>query len=422
MANKLKFSELLEVGLLNDGDYLNIVTTSGVNRRIKFSTLKTAVNDSVGNYVDIKAKNNTVYRVTVNNDGELVCQNAEAFTANNPDKGESGRFAGLMINMVYGGGNNTNNTACSHHFIELYNQSTSSIDLNLKGLYLSVKTATGDWQSLPLEGIIPYQHSFLIRCNQVSSMAMLGTRCKIDYYDQEWNIVLPDVGFSTYLSIGTPTSTNPFNADGNLNKEVGYIDLMGIGGSSEDQKVVAYENKYPQLMTKDIGARRLDFADTDNNQKDCRGVDWTSCDITIYRPRCVKDGKWDLYFNKAKLKATMPNLINMCYGRNGENTRTFTWQSALTDEGYIKWRKYGELKWNKKATEKSIITHYDTDATLHRVVLNDLEVGEYEYCCGEEGAYSDVAVFEVKKFQQTANESNFIDDRIKVLWTTDCVM
>ena len=27
----------------------------------------------------------------------------------------------------------------------------------------------------------------------------------------------------------------------------------------------------------------------------------------------------------------------------------------------------------------------------------NLEVGEYEYCCGEEGAYSDVAVFEVKK-------------------------
>ena len=422
MANKLKFSELLEVGLLNDGDYLNIVTTSGVNRRIKFSTLKTAVNDSVGNYVDIKAKNNTVYRVTVNNDGELVCQNAEAFTANDPDKGESGRFAGLMINMVYGGGNNTNNTACSHHFIELYNQSTSSIDLNLKGLYLSVKTATGDWQSLALEGIIPYQHSFLIRCNQVSSMAMLGTRCKIDYYDQEWNIVLPDVGFSTYLSIGTPTTANPFNADGNLNKEEGYIDLMGIGGSSEDQQVVAYENKYPQLMTKDIGARRLDFADTDNNQKDCRGVDWTSCDITIYRPRCVKDGKWDLYFNKAKLKTTMPNLINMCYGRDGETTRTFTWQSALTDEGYIKWRKYGELKWNKKATEKSIITHYDTDATLHRVVINDLEVGNYEYQCGAEGEWSDIAVFEVKKYQQVVDENNFIDDRIKVLWTTDCIM
>ena len=195
----IKISELLEVGLLNDGDYLNIVTTAGVNRKIKFSTLKSAVNDSVSNYIDIKAKNGTIYRVTVNNEGDLICQNAEAFTANNPDKGESGRFAGLMINMIYGGGNNQNNTACSHGFIELYNQSTSSIDLNLKGLYLSIKTATGDWQSLALEGMIPYQHSFLIRCTQVSSLALLGTRCKIDYYDQEWNIVLPDVGFSAYL-------------------------------------------------------------------------------------------------------------------------------------------------------------------------------------------------------------------------------
>lgn len=418
MAN-IKLSELLEVGLLNDGDYFNIVTTAGVNRKIKFSTLKSVVNDSASNYVDIKAKNGKIYRITVNNDGELVCQDAEAFIGNTPSPSESGRYTGLMINMIYGGGNNTNNTACSHHFIELYNQSASSIDLNLKGLYISVKTATGDWKSLALEGIIPYQHSFLIRCTQVSSMVMLGTRCKIDYYDQEWNIVLPDTGFSAYLSIGTPTVSNPYNADGNLNKAVGYIDLMGVGGDSEEKKVVAFENKYPQIMNKDIGARRLDFADTDNNQKDCRAVDWRTCDVATYRPRCVKDGKWDLYFNKAKLKTTMPNLINMCYGRNGENTRTFTWQSALTDEGYIKWRKYGELKWNKKATEKSIITHYDTDATLHRVVLNNLEVGEYEYCCGEEGAYSDIAVFEVKKFQQTANESKFIDDRIKVLWTTD---
>ena len=35
------------------------------------------------------------------------------------------------------------------------------------------------------------------------------------------------------------------------------------------------------------------------------------------------------------------------------------------------------------------------------------------------GAYSDVSTFEVKKYQQTADESNFIDDRIKILWTTD---
>ena len=415
----IKKSELQEVGLINDGDYFDIVTTAGVNRKIKFSTIKDAVNDSISNYVDVKAKNGKVYRLTVNNEGELVIQDAEAYIGIPPEKSESGRFAGLMINMIYGGGNNSNNTPCSHHFIELYNQSASSIDLNLKGLYLSVKTASGNWQSLALEGIIPYQHSFLIRCNQVSSPTLLGTRMKIDYYDQEWQITLPSVGFSAYLSVGEPTTNNPFNSDGNLTLESGYIDLMGIGGINESEKVVAYEDRYPQIMTKDIGARRLDFADTGNNMADCRAIDWTSCDTKIYRPRCVKDGKWDLYFNKAKLKENMPNLINMCYGRNGETSRTFTWQSVVSDEGYIKWRKSGESKWNKKATDKSIITHYDTDATLHRVLLSDLEPGEYEYQCGEEGAYSDVATFEVRTYAQTANTSKYQHNNIKILWTTD---
>ena len=98
----IKKSEFLEIGLINDGDYLDIVTTAGVNRKIKFSAIKDAVNNSAANYVDVKSKDNTIYRITVNNDGELVCQNAEAFTANAPEKGESGRYAGLMINMIYG--------------------------------------------------------------------------------------------------------------------------------------------------------------------------------------------------------------------------------------------------------------------------------------------------------------------------------
>ena len=415
----IKKSEFLEIGLINDGDYLDIVTTAGVNRKIKFSAIKDAVNNSAANYVDVKSKDNTIYRITVNNDGELVCQNAEAFTANAPAKGESGRYAGLMINMIYGGGNNKNNTACSHHFIELYNQSTSSTDLNLKGLYISVKSNTGEWQSLALEGMIPYQHSFLIRCNQVSNPVLLGTRCKIDYYDQEWNIDLPSVGFSAYLSIGTPTTENPFNSDGNLNKEVGYINLMGAGGEQEGQNVKAFEKAYPMIMTKDIGCRRLDFYSTGNNQADCRAINWKTCDITIYRPRCVKDGKWDLYFNKAKLKESIPNLVNMCYGKDGETSRTFTWQSVLTDEGYIKWRKRGTIQWNKKPSVKEIVTHYDTDVTLHRVLLTGLEPGIYEYQCGEEGAWGDIETFEVRRYAQTADLNNYVHDKIKILWTTD---
>lgn len=415
----IKKSAFQEIGILNDNDYFDIVTNTNVNRRIKFSAMKEAINNSVNSYVDVKAKNGKIFRLTVNNEGEIICQNAEAYTSAAPEKTESGRFAGLMINMIYGGGNNKNNTACSHHFIELYNQSTSSMDLNLKGLYLSVKSNTGDWQSLALEGIIPYQHSFLVRCNQVSNPVLLGTRCKIDTYDQEWNIDLTDVGFSAYLSIGTPTTVNPANADGNMNKEVGYIDLMGAGGTQETQGVKAFETAYPMLMTKDIGCRRLDFADTDNNQKNCRAINWKTCDVSVYKPRSVSDGKWDLYFNKAKLKSTMPNLINMCYGQDGSKTRTFTFQTVLTDEGYIKWRKYGELKWNKKPTTKEIITHYDCDATLHRVFITDLQPGIYEYQCGSEGAWSDISTFEVRNYAQTADKSNFVHNDIKMLWTTD---
>ena len=50
----------------------------------------------------------------------------------------------------------------------------------------------------------------------------------------------------------------------------------------------------------------LDLYDTDDNQKDCRAVNWKTCDVTLYKPRCIKDGKWDIYFNKAKLKETIP--------------------------------------------------------------------------------------------------------------------
>ena len=97
----IKVSELSELGVINDGDYLTILTTEGYTRKIKFSTLKTMVNKSTQSYVDIQAKDGTVFRMTVNRNGELVVQNAEAFVGTTPTKAESGRFKGLMINMIY---------------------------------------------------------------------------------------------------------------------------------------------------------------------------------------------------------------------------------------------------------------------------------------------------------------------------------
>ena len=51
----IKKSELLEIGLLNDGDYFDIVTKDNLNRKIKFSTIKSAISKSVNSYVDVKS-------------------------------------------------------------------------------------------------------------------------------------------------------------------------------------------------------------------------------------------------------------------------------------------------------------------------------------------------------------------------------
>lgn len=169
----IRKSEFQKIGLINHGDYLDIVIIAGVNRKIKFSTIKEAVNNSVANYIDVKSKDGIIYRLTINNKDEVICQDAEAYSIN-----------------------------------------------------------------------------------------------------------------------------NPFNSDGNLNKELGYINLMGTGEIEETQGVKYFEKAYPMLMTKNIGCRRLNFYDTDNNEVDCRAINWKTCDVTFYKPRCVKDCKWDLYFNK----------------------------------------------------------------------------------------------------------------------------
>lgn len=67
---------------------------------------------------------------------------------------------------------------------------------------------------------------------------------------------------------------------------------MGTGEIEETQGVKYFEKAYPMLMTKDIGCRRLDFYDTDNNEVDCRAINWKTCDVTLYKRRCVKDGKF----------------------------------------------------------------------------------------------------------------------------------
>jgi hypothetical protein len=104
-------------------------------------------------------------------------------------------------------------------------------------------------------------------------------------------------------------------------------------------------------------------------------------------------------------------MINVMYGENGDDTRTFTFQTPLTDSGFVKIRKDGELKWESYETSVEIFSNVDGDVTVHRCIIENLEEGVYEYQVGTEGCVSDNYSFEIKEF----NESQ----PMRILWTTD---
>lgn len=112
-------------------------------------------------------------------------------------------WSASKINQMYGGGTGVETTPVSHSFIELYNFRND--DLNLKGVYLWYRAKAGTWESLPLKGIVPAKHSFLIRCGKHQDFYADGVRCNITDYDMSWDKKLVNKGFSVYLCIGADT-------------------------------------------------------------------------------------------------------------------------------------------------------------------------------------------------------------------------
>ena len=431
MANK-KISELTQSNVIS-GEELIPFVLDGQNKVVKAKYLKGA--DNLGeDFVDLVGDDGKEYRVKIIN-GQPVAMRMDAFTA--ADAQDTGVnptiYTGLIINQMYGGGDAIEGTPISHGFIELYNFTNKEI--NLKGIYLWYRAKAGSWQSLPLQGIIPARHSFLIRCAQHSAPFSSGVRYSIIDYDMSWNIKLTDKGFSCYLSIGNDTpDDNPVrqfkDAQGNVTSTNGkYIDLLGAGGVNPDDTVWAYETRYLHCMDKNTGVRRVDFANSDAaqvtamglgtnaatkgfNDCDCEAIDYRTCNMDYYRPRCMKDGRWTEYdVDKPKQKDNVPSMINVMYGENGDSSRTFTFQTPITESGFVKIRKDGETKWENHETSVEVFSNVDGDVSVHRCIIENLEEGLYEYQVGTEGCVSDNYSFEVKKFDA--------DNPMRILWTTD---
>lgn len=430
-----KITELSQKASVNSTDKIMVI--DGTEAKLVEVSLLKGADNLTGEYVELNGLDGNLYRVYVDSEGKAKAIKSEAFTANPPsvDNNLEGKYQALIINQMWGGGENLTGTAVSHSFIELYNLNKE--ELNLKGLYLWYKSGTSAWESLELQGIIPPYSSFLIRGAEHNSIYKDDCRLKIEDYDQLFLDTngnpkkFSSNGMSVYISIGNETpAVNPLRAIvdnlGVSQKQPAYVDLMGCGGTdTSTHTVAAYETNYRFGMSKNCACRRIDFYNggtaldisgysngTGDNASDCEIIDYSTCEVEKYRPRSSKEGHWDMFVSAEQYNWNTANAFVLGFGEE-VNTRTFTWQSQIMKDGYVKYKKVGDVDFKTVKAETTFLQHPDCAVSKHSCIIKNLDDGEYIYKVGNEGYWSEEEKFEVKTYN-TAN-----GDEINILWCSD---
>ena len=433
MATKNWF-DVTQKNTVNETDKILVYDETNGSRIVPASSLKGADN-LTDKYVEVTGDDGKLYRVKVDVLGNPVAVKSEAFTATAPSESDNTNdvYQALIINQMWGGGDLLTGTSVSHSFIELYNLSNK--ELNLKGLYVWYKSGTSAWESNELVGIIPPYSSYLIVGAEHNSVFKDDCRLKIEEYDMVFKDnngnpkKFANNGMSVYITIGNKTpETNPPRSltdnAGATTMQPAYVDLMGCGGTNTStDTVTAYEKNYRFGMSKSCACRRIDFYNggkakdqsgysngTGDNAADCEIIDYSTCDVEKYRPRCSKEGHWDMFVSQDPINQNAPNAFILGYGEE-ETTRTFTWQSQLMKSGYVKYREKGTDDWTTVKANTSVIQHPDCTVSKHSAIIKGFKIGKtYEYQVGSEGYWSDQHEFELK---------NKTSDTIKVLWESD---
>ena len=401
---------------------------------VNVSAIK-GVDNVTDEYMTVTAKDGNKYRVGVDYLGNLYAIKDEAYTTTPPSTSDNtnDKYQALIINQMWGGGDLLTGTAVSHSFIELYNLSGN--ELNLKGLYLWYKSGTSAWEKQELVGIIPPYSSYLVRGAQHNSVFKDDCRLKIEDFDLEFRDSngkpkkFANNGMSVYVSIGDVTpDTNPLRSTtdigGATTFSLAYVDLMGCGGTDTSSDTVsAYEKNYKFGMSKNCACRRIDFYNggkaldisgysngTGDNASDCEIIDYSTCEVEKYRPRTSKEGHWDMFVSKDPINENAPNAFILGYGE-ADTTRTFTWQSKVMKQGYVKYREKGTDDYTTVKANTSILQHPDVTVSKHSAIIKGFQYGKtYEYQVGAEGYWSDT------------HEFNVIDrsaSNLKILWMSD---
>lgn len=415
-----------------DGEPVNLTgsTSGGGGGELDYEALDKL--DTIG----FVAPNGQVYRVKVNNNGQLVVYKKELDTPQaEPTGGQTDPSTGwvyvttlylqkLYINSLYCGGITSDEYSynpCSHNFVELSN--LTGKDISLKGLSLQYGTEGGDWEVLPLWGNIKAGSTFLIRGAQCSVMNINTTRIKVETYDMEWytkdgNLIKFDNKKAKFfLTWGTEPSTvaNPYNnATSPIRVSKGYIDLVGlqVRNAGDADKVDAAENTaygyltsnylFTKYYTMDNVNQATKALSARNNANDMYFVNLEADIIPrvdSYTPRASFENK-NIFFNKTLLDHTKPNKVTMtlgrkaCYSINESNepeddaSRCFNWVSVGYYDEYLWYRAYRSdgsfTNWTKVESFKNetgvrkyynrirAITTDGTPFTTHKVILTHL--------------------------------------------------
>jgi len=248
----------------------------------------------------------------VNGQGGGEIASEKAFTTGDSGSGESvGVVTGnLIINKIYATGNNNNNEqACSHSFIELYNDSNEAV--NLSGWSVQIKRPGHSWHRLRLNGTVGGKTSFLIRLSQYSNVRTDGTKpvfvldntktgANVYKFDMDWadrylhnktqTVVLMSITHKLDDSVVNPS---PVTA--------GFVDMIGYHNSDSaapegfreaplsgySKNRIAYRLNFGDDMTfdnsLDFRTRRINNPDNPLSEKNLERV----------RPRHTGNGPWD---------------------------------------------------------------------------------------------------------------------------------
>ena len=230
----------------------------------------------------------------------------------NSDTGtDSGK---LMILQAYGTGSG-GGLGVSHSFVELYNSTSSAINLAGYTLWYAdgtrntsgsvgdpgpVATQDGPWKEIALTGTIPAKGSFLILGDNNNAAT---ARLQIPANSGDMNPTyfnLSNRAFKVALIKGSALLTsaiqNPFAANVS-----GYIDMVGsantYGTGHNDDMIYGYETA-PARNSGSEAVRRWNLTDTDDNSEDFIAARYAAGglideEVEVYKPRNASAGKWN---------------------------------------------------------------------------------------------------------------------------------